>query len=179
MTDAEIRIGASVPLSGIVGFAGEEMVGAVDAYFQTINARGGVQGRRLRLIAYDDRLDSSQTLANVRRLYEVDKVVALYLSFGDSAADYVTRNGIPTLVLGITHTSFSSRHPTMFPILGNVLLWTQQWVLAAKTKGLLKPGMRVAVYYDAQLIPMGRTCRSSRHRGRTPERRLSLSIHST
>ena len=77
VTDKEIRIGASGPLSGVAGFLGEEAFGAIDSYFQTINAQGGINGRKIRLITYDDRFDSSQTLANVQRLYEQDKVVAL------------------------------------------------------------------------------------------------------
>lgn len=152
VTDTEIRIGATGPLSGIVGFLGEEAFGAIDSYFQSVNAKGGVNGRKLRLITYDDRFEASQTLANVRRLYEQDKVVALYLAFGDAVGDYVTRNNIPTLVFGVTPLSFASKYPTVFPLVGNALLWTQEVIAGLKSKGVFKEGMRVGMLYDTQIL---------------------------
>ena len=152
VSDTEIRVGASGPLSGIVGFIGEEAFGAIDSYFQGVNAKGGVNGRRLRLITYDDRIDASQMLANVRRLYEQDKVVSIFLAFGDAVGDYVTRNNIPTLVFGVTPLSFASKYPTVFPLVGNALLWTQEVIVGLKQMGVFKPGMRVGMLYDSQFL---------------------------
>ncbi|HVT77811.1 MAG TPA: ABC transporter substrate-binding protein [Acidimicrobiales bacterium] len=152
VTDNEIRIGASGPLSGVAGFLGEEAFGAIDSYFQTINAQGGINGRKLKLITYDDRFDSSQTLANVQRLYEQDHVVGIFLAFGDPVADYVTRNKIPTLVFGVTPKSFSSKYPTVFPLVGNALLWTQEVIVGLKQMGVFKQGMRVGILYDTQIL---------------------------
>jgi ABC-type branched-subunit amino acid transport system substrate-binding protein len=152
VTDTEIRIGASGPLSGVAGFLGEEAFGAIDTYFQLINAQGGINGRKIKLITYDDRFDSSQTLANVQRLYEQDKVVALFLAFGDPVADYVTRNKIPTLVFGVTPKSFASKYPTVFPLVGNALLWTQEVIAGLKDRGVFKQGMRVGMLYDTQIL---------------------------
>jgi branched-chain amino acid transport system substrate-binding protein len=155
VTDTEIRIGASGPLSGITGFLGEEAFGAIDAYFQSVNAQGGVNGRKLRLITYDDRFDSSQTLANVRRLWEQDKVVGIFLAFGDPVADYVTRNKIPTVVFGVTPKSFASAYPTVYPIVGNALIWTQEIIRGLKQNGVFKEGMRVGILYDTQVLDVG------------------------
>lgn len=152
VTDTEIRIGSSGPLSGIAGFLGDEAFGAIDSYFQSVNAKGGVNGRKLRLVTYDDRLDASQTLANVRKLYEQDKVLGLMLAFGDPVADYVTRNNIPTVVFGVTPLSFSSKFPTVYPLVGNALLWTQEAITGMKAQGLFKPGMKVGMIYDTQIF---------------------------
>lgn len=152
VTDTEIRIGASGPLSGITGFLGEEAFGAIDSYFQLINAQGGVNGRKLRLITYDDRFDASQTLANVRRLWEQDKVVGIFLAFGDPVADYATRNRIPTVVFGVTPKSFASAYPTIYPIVGNALIWTQEVIRGLKDNGVFKEGMRVGMLYDTQVL---------------------------
>lgn len=152
VTDDEILIGASGPLSGITGFLGEEAFGAIDSYFQLINSRGGINGRQLRLITYDDRFDPSQTLANVRRLWEQDKVSAIFLAFGDAVADYATRNEIPTIVFGVTPKSFSSRYPTIYPIVGNALIWTQEVIRGLKDQGVFQPGMRVGMLYDTQIL---------------------------
>ncbi len=152
VTDTEIRIGSSGPLSGVAGFLGDEAFGAIDSYFQSVNAKGGVNGRKLRLVTYDDRLDASQTLANVRKLYEQDKVLGLMLAFGDPVADYVTRNNIPTVVFGVTPLSFSSKFPTVYPLVGNALLWTQEAITGIKAQGLFKPGMKVGMIYDTQIF---------------------------
>ncbi|MFZ6003228.1 MAG: ABC transporter substrate-binding protein [Actinomycetota bacterium] len=152
VTDTEILIGASGPLSGVTGFLGEEAFGAIDAYFQLVNSQGGINGRRLRLIALDDRFDSSQTLANVRKLWEEERVHALFLTFGDPVADYATRNKIPTLVFGVTPGSFSSRYPTIFPLVGNALLWTQEIIVGLKDQGVFRQGMRVGIQYDTQIL---------------------------
>src|SRR5581483_8497665 len=152
VTDTEILIGASGPLSGVTGFLGEEAFGAIDSYFQLVNSQGGINGRRLRLITLDDRFDSSQTLANVRRLWEEERVHAIFLAFGDPVADYVTRNGIPTLVFGVTPGSFSSRYPTVYPLVGDALLWTQEIIVGLKDQGVFREGMRVGILYDTQVL---------------------------
>ncbi len=152
VTDTEIRIGSSGPLSGVAGFLGDEAFGAIDSYFQSVNSKGGINGRKLRLITYDDRLDASQTLANVRKLYEQDKVIGLMLAFGDPVADYVTRNNIPTVVFGVTPLSFSSKFPTVYPLVGNALLWTQEAITGMKAQGIFKPGMKVGMIYDTQIF---------------------------
>ena len=152
VTDTEITFGASGPLSGITGFLGSEAFGAIDAYFQSINAQGGINGRKLRLITLDDRFDSSQTLANVRKLWEQNKVHAIFLAFGDPVADYVTQHKIPTIVFGVTPKSFSSRYPTVYPIVGNALIWTQEAIAGLKDKGIFKQGMRVGMLYDTSIL---------------------------
>lgn len=148
VTDTEIRVGTSATLSGATGFLGEEQVGPIDSYFQHINSQGGVNGRKLRLVTYDDRGDPSQRLANIRKLYEEDGVIAVITGAGDDGADYVTRNQIPNLVFGVTAPSFQSQYPTVYPIVGNMLLWTQEVVHGLKTIGVAKKGMRVGMIYD-------------------------------
>lgn len=155
VTDTEIRLGATGPLSGIAGFLGEEAFGAIDSYFQLINSQGGINGRKLRLITYDDRFDPSQTLANVRRLWEQDKVAGVFLAFGDPVADYVTRNKIPTVVFGVTPKSFASKYPTVYPIVGNALIWTQEVIAGLKDQGVFKQGMKVGMLYDTQILDVG------------------------
>lgn len=152
VTDTEIKVGLSGPLSGVVGFLGDEAAGAIDSYFQSVNATGGINGRMLKLISYDDRFDNSQTLANVRRLWEQDKVHAIFLATGVGVLDYVTGNKIPTFVFGVTPDSFASKYDTTYPIVGNALIWTQEVVAGLQSTGVFKPGMRVAILYDTQIF---------------------------
>lgn len=152
VTDTEILIGASGPLSGVTGFLGEEAFGAIDSYFQYVNAQGGVNGRQLRLVTFDDRFDSSQQAVNVRRLHEEEQVLAQFLVFSDAVGQYVTRNNIPTLVFGVSAPPFSSEFPTVFPIVGNALLWTQEIIAGLQDQGVFQPGMRVGMLYDTEVL---------------------------
>ena len=153
VTDTEIRIGLTAPISGLFGeVIGEEVAGTLDAYFKDLNARGGIGGRSVRLIAYDDALDLSQTLINVRRLWEQDKVAAVLVTFPDGVADYVTRNNIPTFVLGFSASAFSSAYPTIFPILQSGASATYSFTYGLQEAGVPTDGMRVGMLYDTQII---------------------------
>ena len=152
ISDNQILVGATGPLSGITGFLGDEAFGAIDSYFQLVNSQGGVNGRMLKLVTYDDRFDNSQTLANVRRLWEQDKVHALFLATGVGVYDYATGNKIPTIVFGVTPDGFASKYPTTYPIVGNALIWTQEIIAGLKQQGQFKDGMRVGMLYDTQIF---------------------------
>ena len=152
VTENEILVGASVTLSGVTGFLGEEVVAGIDSVFQEVNEAGGIQGRDLRLIAYDDGGDSSQMLANVRKLTEEDQVIALVTGLGDAALDYVTQKEVPTISFGVTPGAFSSKYPTVYPVVGNALLWTQEIIAGLDENGVIEPGIKVAIPYDTGLI---------------------------
>ena len=152
VTDDEILVGASVTLSGPTGFLGEEVTGAINAYFGMVNAEGGINGRMLRLITYDDGGDAGQLLANIRRLVEEDQVVSLVTGLGDVALDYIDQHSVPTLTFGVSPTSFASRYETVFPIVGNALLWTQETIAGLDEAGVIEDGMRVGIIYDNGLI---------------------------
>ncbi len=152
VTDTEILIGASVTLSGPAGFLGEEIIAGIDSHFQAVNEAGGINGRQLKLITYDDRGDSSQMLANTRKLVEEDQVIALVTGLGDAALDYVTQKEVPTISFGVTPGAFASKYPTVYPVVGNALLWTQETIAGLDENGVIEPGVKVAMIYDTSLI---------------------------
>ena len=84
VTDTAITLGMSSPLSGPNGAYGLEMKEAIGAYFQQINAGGGVNGRKIELIALDDGYETDRTVANTRKLIEENKVFALLQYYGSS-----------------------------------------------------------------------------------------------
>jgi branched-chain amino acid transport system substrate-binding protein len=85
VTDNEILIGSCSALEGPSHFLGTETVAGAKAYFAMINDAGGVDGRRLRLIAYDDSYDPAKTEACFNRLIE-QKVFALGFFVGTPTA---------------------------------------------------------------------------------------------
>src|SRR5437773_12296035 len=76
VTDKEILIGSCSALEGPSHFLGTETVTGAKAYFAMVNDAGGVDGRKLKLIAYDDSYDPAKTEACFNHLME-QKVFAL------------------------------------------------------------------------------------------------------
>ncbi len=151
VTDTEIKLGVSAPLSGLLGFLGEEVVGSIDSFIKSVNEKGGIGGRKLKLVAYDDRLDPSLVLANMKRLVEQDKVFAVYGLFSDSALEYVNQKKVPTITFGVTAPPFSSKYPTVFPLIGNAVSWQQESTFALVNYLHVKPS-RVGILYDTTLF---------------------------
>lgn len=73
-----IKLGASLPLSGINKELGTEVIEGANAYFSHINARGGVGGKHINFIFYDDKYEPQNTLVNTQKLIEKDKVFAFF-----------------------------------------------------------------------------------------------------
>ncbi len=75
---AEIRLGISLPLSSINEELGKSVLQGAQAAFQVANSQGGIAGKPIRLIAYDDKYEPQITLTNTRKLLEEDRVFALF-----------------------------------------------------------------------------------------------------
>ena len=87
VSDSEILIGSTAALGGHASFLGTQTVHGSLAYINEINSKGGVHGRQIKLISYDDQYDPPKTVANTQKLISQDGVFALF--------DYV---GTPTSV---------------------------------------------------------------------------------
>ena len=80
-SDREIKIGSTMPYSGPASAYGE--IGKTfAAYFNKINAEGGVNGRRITFISYDDAFSPPKTVEQTRRLVESDEVLFIFGSLG-------------------------------------------------------------------------------------------------
>jgi branched-chain amino acid transport system substrate-binding protein len=98
--DDEIRIGNTMPYSGPASAYG--VIGkTIAAYFKKINAEGGINGRKINFISYDDAYNPQKTVELTRKLVEDDKVQFIFASLGTapSAAvrPYLNSNKIPQL----------------------------------------------------------------------------------
>jgi len=81
VTDTEIRIGNIMPYSGNLAVFGA--IGKAEAaYFEMINERGGINGREIRFISYDDKSNPMAALELTRTLIEKDNVLLMFGSFG-------------------------------------------------------------------------------------------------
>ena len=100
LTSSSVLLGGTVPLTGEAAAFGAVGPGA-KAYFDHINARGGVHGRKIEYRHYDDAYNPAQTVQLTRRLVEQDRVFALFNSVGTAnnlaVRDYLNAQKVPQL----------------------------------------------------------------------------------
>jgi ABC-type branched-subunit amino acid transport system substrate-binding protein len=84
VTDSSITIGMTSPFSGPNGAYGVDMRQTIEAYFAQINKVGGINGRKLTLIALDDGYETERAVANTKSLINEKNTFALLASYGSS-----------------------------------------------------------------------------------------------
>jgi branched-chain amino acid transport system substrate-binding protein len=99
-SDGEIRIGNTNPYSGPASAYGA--IGkTLDAYFQKVNDGGGVNGRKITFISYDDGYSPPRTRELVRKLVEQDRVLLVFQTLGTPSntaiRDYLNERKVPQL----------------------------------------------------------------------------------
>jgi len=103
VTPTSIVLGGTVPLSGEAAAFGSVGPGA-KAYFDYVNAHGGVDGRKITYIYYDDGYNPAQTVQLTRKLVEQDHVFAIFNSVGTAnnlaIRDYLNALKVPQLFVG-------------------------------------------------------------------------------
>lgn len=82
VTDTEVLIGSSLALSGHASFLGIQTMRGALAYINHVNEQGGVHGRKIRVISYDDGYDPPRCLANTQKLIVEDQVFSLFSYVG-------------------------------------------------------------------------------------------------
>jgi len=97
VSDTEIVIGSSNSFSGPLAFTGEHITKyGVDLYFKVINDAGGIHGRKVRTVYYDDGYRPQDAVANTKKLVEQDRVFAIIIPQGSppvvATLDYLEEN---------------------------------------------------------------------------------------
>ncbi len=82
VTETEVLLGSSLALEGHASYLGTQTLRGFLSYFRDVNERGGIHGRTIRVIAYDDSYDPPKCLANTQRLIVEDRVFALFSYVG-------------------------------------------------------------------------------------------------
>jgi len=108
-SDTEIKIGSPAPYSGPVSAYGT-IIKSAAAYFAKVNADGGVNGRKINYITYDDAFTPAKTVEQVRKLVEQDEVLSIFLPIGTShnlaIQKYLNAKKVPQLFVGTGATRF-------------------------------------------------------------------------
>jgi len=104
ITDNQVVVGAFQDQSGAAAVVGINMRKGMEAYFNWVNAQGGVNGRKIKFIVEDDGFQAARAIAATRKLVEQDKVFALVGTLGTpgvaATIDYIMEKQIPSIYQG-------------------------------------------------------------------------------
>jgi branched-chain amino acid transport system substrate-binding protein len=149
-TDTEIKIGNIMPYSGPASAYG--VIGKTEeAYFRKINAEGGINGRKINFVSYDDAYSPPKTVEQVRKLVESDEVLLVFNSLGTppntAIQKYLNSKKVPQLFVATGATKWND--PKDFP-------WTMGWQPNYQSESQIyakyilknKPDAKIAVLYQ-------------------------------
>src|ERR1700716_2882997 len=149
-TDTEIKIGNIMPYSGPASAYG--VIGKTeDAYFKKINAEGGINGRKINFVSYDDGYSPPKTVEQARKLVESDEVLFIFNSLGtpsnSAIQKYMNSKKVPQLFVATGATKWND--PKEFP-------WTMGWQPSYQSESQIyakyllkeKPGAKIAVLFQ-------------------------------
>jgi branched-chain amino acid transport system substrate-binding protein len=102
LTETEVVLGCSNSFSGPLAFSGEQATKfGIDLYFKHVNDQGGIHGRKVRTVYYDDGYKPQEAVANTKKLVEQDRVFAIIAPQGTALVvatlDYLEQNRVPLL----------------------------------------------------------------------------------
>ncbi|MFB9267549.1 ABC transporter substrate-binding protein [Bradyrhizobium erythrophlei] len=120
-TDTEIKIGNIMPYSGPASAYG--IIGRTEAaYFKKINEAGGINGRKINFVSYDDAYSPPKAVEQARKLVESDEVLLIFNSLGtpsnSAIQKYMNSKKVPQLFVATGATKWND--PKDFP-------WTMGW----------------------------------------------------
>ena len=149
-TDTEIKIGNIMPYSGPASAYG--MIGRIEAaYFRKVNAEGGINGRKIMFISYDDAYSPPKAVEQAIKLVELDDVLLIFQSVGTPSntaiQKYMNERGVPQLFVGSGATKWND--PQHFPwTMGLQPNYQSEARIYAKYILREKPNAKIAVLYQ-------------------------------
>jgi branched-chain amino acid transport system substrate-binding protein len=150
VTKTEIKIGATFPFSGPAS-AFDAIGKGILAYVQSINDRGGINGRKIDYIALDDAYSPPKTVEDVRRLVESDEVAFMFSQLGtpgiSATAKYLTSKGVPSIAIASGSNKFTNAKE--FPLTTtSVVNFDTEGKIYAKYLSAALPKAKYAILYQ-------------------------------
>jgi branched-chain amino acid transport system substrate-binding protein len=149
-SDTEIKIGNIMPYSGPASAYG--VIGKTEAaYFNKINAEGGINGRKINFITYDDGYSPPKAVEQARKLVESDEVLVVFNPLGTPSntaiEKYMNSKKVPQLFVATGATKWNE--PKEFP-------WTMGWQPSYQSEARIygkyllkeKPNAKIGVFYQ-------------------------------
>src|SRR5216684_5530356 len=145
VSDTEILIGNIMPYTGPLAAFGT--IGKAEAaYFDMVNDHGGINGRKIKFISYDDSSNPATAVEQTRKLIETDKVLLMFGSFGTpgnlATRSYLNDRKIPQLFAASGNHELGN--PKAFP-------WTMGWQPAFRAEGRIYANYIQASYPERRI----------------------------
>jgi ABC-type branched-subunit amino acid transport system substrate-binding protein len=130
VTSTQIKLGMTLPMTGTASLGYNKIPGAAKAYFDYVNANGGINGRKITLVVKDDRYVPTEAVAKTNELILKDKVMALLAPLGTANVKAVAssvnpgRRGIPVLFVNTGFSGFADKkkYPTTYTVLPSYVM---------------------------------------------------------
>jgi ABC-type branched-subunit amino acid transport system substrate-binding protein len=130
VSSTEIKLGMTLPMTGTASLGYNKIPGAAKAYFDYLNANGGINGRKVTLVVKDDRYVPTEAVAKTNELILKDKVMALLAPLGTANVKAVAssvnpgRRGIPVLFVNTGFSGFADKkkYPTTYTVLPSYVM---------------------------------------------------------
>src|SRR5215210_3662159 len=151
LTSSEILIGGTTPLSGPAS-AYQSVAKGAAAYFRYVNARGGVNKRRIKYVYKDDGYDPSKTVAGTRELVQQDKVFAIFNSLGTehnlATRSYLNALKVPQLFVASGATTFGKDYGQYPWTMGYQPNYRAEGTIYGRYVAKTSPKARIGVLYQ-------------------------------
>src|ERR1700752_2653541 len=149
-SDTEIKLGQTVPHSGPGSLYG--VLGRVgEAYFQMLNEKGGINGRKIKFLTMDDAYSAPKCVEATRRLVEQEEVLALFGSLGTAPQTavhkYLNSKGVPQLLLNTGASKWNDPKNYKWTMAGLPLYPTEARILAKHVLGV-RPEAKIGILYQ-------------------------------
>ena len=148
--DSEIKLGQTIPHSGPGSLYG--VLGRVgEAYFQSLNENGGINGRKINFLTLDDAYSAPKCVEATRRLVEQEEVLALFGSLGTAPQTavhkYLNSKGVPQLLLNTGASKWNDPKNNKWTMAGLPLYPTEARILARHVVAV-KPDAKIGILYQ-------------------------------
>lgn len=150
VTDTEIKLGNISPYSGPAS-AYSTIAKTISAYFDKVNEEGGINGRKINFVSYDDGYSPPKAVEQARKLVESDEVLLIFQSLGtpsnSAISKYMNMKKVPQLLVATGATHFGD--PENAP-------WTMGWQPNYQSEGIIygrwiateMPDAKIGVMYQ-------------------------------
>lgn len=156
VTNSKITIGMTTPLTGPAAPGYKDIAPAAEAYFDYVNANGGINGRKIDLKVYDDAYNPAKTKVGTSQLINRDKIFAMYGALGTPTHSAVVRDlnrrGIPDVFVNTGGAAFDNprRYPMTFPYFPSYIVEAKAMGYYINNTSSLKGKRACLMYQDGE-----------------------------
>jgi branched-chain amino acid transport system substrate-binding protein len=156
VSSTQIVIGTTTPLTGPASPGYKDVAPAAQAYFNYVNATGGINGRKIKYVVKDDQYNPAKTKSATSELILRDKVFAIFGALGtpthSAVVADINRRGIPDVFVNTGSSNFDnpSKYPTTFPYFPSYVVESKVMAYYIQSDADLNAKKRCLFYQDGE-----------------------------